>query len=214
MDRHRANVGVVVALVVVGAVLLVTPTSVDAASRKLKVVIDIDRVGPFQLFKQIPGNLLSPAMRAKRNYVLGYVADAQPFEGFQFTAPPVLVRIANGPFERYDKTRGIPRQLKAVRKRLAPRALALARSGKATVKMIIVMSPTITTRMGARVGSTLADLRRFYGPVEPFVVPGMYGDQDCLVRTPRLPSVTFMFSSCAAARRGKPVIRIVVWRRR
>lgn len=149
-------------------------------------------------------------------YHTALVADAQAFEGLRLVRPKVLVSLGKGPFHRWLKAwwkqykgsapSGPPKPDLAL---LAPEAVKLFRAG-AKIKSIVITSPTLKTRRGIGVGSTLAEVEQAYGKCKLIMNPPEWGQDECMVENAFLPARIF-FETCAKARQGGRVTIIKQW---
>ncbi|WP_394820845.1 hypothetical protein [Pendulispora albinea] len=155
-----------------------------------------------------PGILALPDL--ERRYVARYYFDAQPAEGFRLAVtqggsavvPEVWAIVADGPYAEWDRKFGPGPAPPA----LAKAAVVAARAGL-KVKMIVIESPRVTTRSGLGVGSSLAEISAKLGARVPFVVPALFGKDECAVTDG---NVRFSFATCDDARAGGRVTRVVM----
>lgn len=166
--------------------------------------ISKNSVGPIKLGKMIPTKLLTREM--EEQYVAGYYADGQPYEGFRFRDLGITVLLDRGPFLRQSRTSVAD----PAKKGLAAKALMTAKKG-AKVKMIIVESKNVTTDAGVGVGSNLAALKSAYPDLKINPVPSSFGNDECAASSKSLPNVYFYFSTCKAADEGQTVTRIILF---
>lgn len=115
-------------------------------------------------------------------YVCKYVADVQPFDGFQFDDPPATVKLVDGPFARAESKssfveHGPPQPGTKAHKALAASAAKMAE--KMLVTWIEVSSGIPHTKKGAHVGSTPEEIQQLHPEAAPFFSPGYYSDGDC-----------------------------------
>ena len=167
--------------------------------------IEAGRVGPVELGKALPAELLAGDLESR--YLARYIADGQPVDGFQYDEPPVLVLVEDGPFSnRIEKTKKY--EDPPVAELRGPGAKA-ARGG-ATVKTIMIMGAGPATEAGVGVGSTLEALKAAYADLRLWPFPETLGADMCTGKTKSLPGVVFVFATCAKANKGEPVKRIDV----
>lgn len=165
-------------------------------------IIESDGVGPVHLGRPLPGELLAGDLAAR--YLLRYVADAQPLEGFRFDAPPLVAAIAGGPFARKVEAEGAIEPAADAYRTAAEKA---ARDG-ARVHLLMVHGAGPKTRAGVGVGSSLPALRAAYPDLALQPVPPTLGGDECVGTTAALPGVRFLLASCRAAENGAAVLRI------
>ena len=124
----------------------------------------------------LPASLLAGIAE---KYLATYVADAQPFEGFQWDDPPVIVKLSEGPWTQWNK-HSSPEPLEPGSKRhreFAEKAAKLA--PKMVVRRIEIASEEPRTSEGARIGSTPEQIFRAHPTAKTFAMPGYYSDGDC-----------------------------------
>jgi len=160
-------------------------------------------IGALIVGAPIPAGLLDDA---EQLYFARYIADGQPFEGFEFNEPPVTVGI-RGPWTSFGATRGL---MEPPVERFRQPATKKARAGL-PVRVLLVHDAAVTTAAGVGVGSTLAELEEAHGTTKLRSMPPTLGDDGCSVGVEGMPGVAFVFRSCDAAREGEPVVRVDVW---
>jgi len=173
---------------------------------RLEWWVEDRKAGTVELGKPMPHALLRQNL--EKYYVADYIADAQPVDAFKFEDPPLTVEIENGPFTLASKrgeSMGTPRS-----ERYRDNAVKVARDG-ALVRTIRVTGAGLTTKQGIGVGSTLSDLKKAYPDFKNSPAPETLGNDTCFGHTKSLPSVSFIFETCAKADQGQPVLRIDLW---
>lgn len=178
----------------------------DAAAPRW--VIASGRVGALVLGQPLPPELATDELGAR--YVAAYIADGVPFDGFRFDDPPLTAAIADGPFAAQDRDGpgGPP-----VTEPLRAKAAVIARAG-AKVTMVMIHGPGPATAAGVGVGADLAALTAAYPDLRLWPRPPTRerdGLDTCVGKTAALPGVGFVFTTCNAAKAGKPVTRVDLW---
>ena len=186
-----------------------TPELPDAPTEEpgMTWLIESGRVGDIRLGHPLPETLLADDQRLLDAYTARFIADAQPLEGYSLEDPPLLVALESGPFRAYVDVEGVVEPpLDSLRRP----GLTAARDG-AKVRAIYVQAPGPTTAKGVGVGSAYAALQGAYPDLTLRPVPPTFGKDLCFARTAEMPDVSFVFSSCKAAKTEGAVIRIDLW---
>jgi hypothetical protein len=164
-----------------------------------------DGIGPIRI-----GAPLSADLAKVEAYALRLYADAQPLEGFWVGEPPVFAALATGPYRKWLQESG---QLDVPpAERFAAAALRDVEGG-ATIEMVYVEAPGITTPEGVGVGTRYEDFMGAYPDAEVGRIPPLFEEPTCTGQTGALPRVHFFFDRCEDA--GPPpadavVVRIAV----
>ncbi|MCP4873245.1 MAG: hypothetical protein GY898_31515 [Proteobacteria bacterium] len=166
-------------------------------------VIHEGGVGGLTVGGPIPSGLLGDA---EDRYFARYIADGQPFEGFVFDDPPLMVGV-RGPWTAFARSHGLMDPPAA---RFRGPATRKARAGL-PVRVILIDDPALRTAGGVGVGSTLAELEAAHGAPNLRNLPPTLGDDGCSAELAALPGVSFVFATCDAARDGEAVVRVDVW---
>lgn len=125
---------------------------------------------------RLPASLLAGIAAT---YVATYVADAQPFEGFRWEDPPVVVTLSDGPWTQWNK-KSAPEPLQPGSKRHREFAEKAAKHApNMIVRRIEIDSEEPRTREGAHIGSTPEEIRNAHPEAKTFAMPGYYSDGDC-----------------------------------
>lgn len=168
-------------------------------------VIRSDGVGAITLGRPLPEVIITQGLETR--YIVRYVADAQPFEGFRFDAPPLTVLVDGGPFSQQVEAEGV---IEPTAERYRMAAAKVARDG-AKARAILVHGPGPVTNAGVGVGSRIQALGSAYPDLALHPVPPTLGGDECVAESAMLPNVRFVFPSCEAAKSGGPVLRIDIW---
>jgi hypothetical protein len=149
------------------------------------------------------GSRLGGSPGFEDRYTTSFYGDAQPLEGFTLDEPPVFVAVTNGPFATWGRTHPGETPPYPIRQR----ALALARSGKLRVGMLVVTSPTPKTERGVGVGQDYIQFAKAYPKAgQPTTFPGLWEEPSCVVTQKTL---WFFFDRCDSPARAK-LIRIAI----
>lgn len=147
--------------------------------------------------------LHEPARGFEGTYTTSYYADGQPLEGFALDDPPVLAAVSGGPFRAFGaKNPGVQPSEK-----LRADAIKLARAGKLTVDMIVIVDPRPKTELGIGVREDyLAFEKRYPALPAPSPAPALWEEPSCITQSG---TITFFFDRCDTRAQAK-LIRIVV----
>jgi hypothetical protein len=156
-------------------------------------------VGPLKLGAAVP----EPATGYQASYATSFYADAQPLEGFQLTDPPALAVVSGGPFKTWGYDHPGDEAPAAIRQR----AIALARTGKLPIEMIVITDPRPKTEQGVGAGDSYAS----YAQANPATAelqrfPGLWEEPSCVATQD---TIWYFFDRCDVPDQAK-LLRIVV----
>ncbi|HKP60747.1 MAG TPA: hypothetical protein VJV78_28660 [Polyangiales bacterium] len=149
------------------------------------------------------GSRFSGSPGFENRYTTTFYGDAQPLEGFTLDEPPLFVAVNNGPFVSWGRSHPGQTPPYPIRQR----AMALARSGKLRVGMLVVTDPTPKTERGVGVGDDYVVFARAYPKAgQPTTYPGLWEEPSCVITQK---SLWFFFDRCDSPAHAK-LIRIAI----
>ncbi|MFH1873572.1 MAG: hypothetical protein ABH859_00085 [Pseudomonadota bacterium] len=205
MNRSKILLGVGILMIAIA--IFVWPR-LDEWFNQDKMVITSKGVGTFQLGKSIPTQYLSDINKLQVQYIYGFYADGQLYEGFVFLNPPLKVAVQNGPFLKWDQAHKVFKEPAADQLKADLLNFSVA---ELKVKFVVIESPDLETAKGIGVGSSLAEIKQAYGQVQANPVPPTFGGDEYAVRPLALGQVVFYFENQQSAQTDGKVKRIMIF---
>lgn len=165
--------------------------------------ISEDGVGDVRLGQPLPERLLKSDLAAR--YRMRFIADAQPFHGFELESPPLYVRLEDDPMEQDDPIPESEEDEERLRAKYGPLAHAHARGG-AKVSTILISKPELKTRSGLGVGTSHGELEALIGSFSITRSPeSLEAKPTCSVEPKQPLGLRLWLASCAPGAEPGPV---------
>lgn len=179
------------------------PSAALPSAPRTALRITSDGVGDVRVGEPLPARVLASDLASR--YRVRWIADAQPFEGFELSEPPVYVHFSGGPMAEEDPIPTDETEIPTIQARLAPRAVERARQGARIVSLLISV-PELRTDGDIGVGSSHHELDAAHGPITLTRLPEVLEAKiTCDARAPSLPRIRFWLDGCAADAEPGPV---------
>lgn len=174
-------------------------------------LITSNGVGPIAIGKKMPASAIPKEIESK--YEPGFHADGVPHDLLRLDSPKLRVFFDRGPFQsefKKDKEKDHLALLDEASKKGLGKAFERCVRRSARVQMIIVDDVGIKTEHGLGVGSRLEDIQKVLVDARARIVPPTFGKDECIVTSPTMPNVFFVFESCKAAQEDKGEVVFIV----
>ncbi len=195
------------ATLIVVAVVLFWP-QFNGWFKNSKLLITAKGVGPIKLGQPLPAKYLNNKSMLQDQYVYGFYADGQPYEGFNLTKPPLLVAIENGPFLKWDEAHKVFKEPSIEKLK---EELFEMQTKNVKVKFLMIETPFLRTEKGIGVGSTMQEIKEVYSKVHENAVPPSFGGDEYAVMPVELDQVVFYFKDQQSAKIGGKVQRMMIF---
>jgi hypothetical protein len=166
------------------------------------LLLHLEGVGEIRLGAPLP---VAFAGAVDGGYFARWASDGQPWEGVHLQDPPIQVGLAGGPWTKEALRSGEPPVMETLS--VAARSWA----PRAKVANIVVKDARVHSAGGVGVGSTLFAIEAAHGKASVLPVPQTLGEDECNVQVAALPGVSFVFTTCAAAKEGAAASRVDLW---